>query len=141
MREFRLESKRVFDVQILPKIFSVFFRVKSNQKHVYNLFIWLKLSVVGQRKNGTFCLLQPRNFPIPSILGVTYISKDLISWDSRVFKTFLWTLNPSCGYSEHSSDSDLSKAPTLVSVQRLETILKAKKKFESLYNKKIQIIS
>ena len=66
-------------------------------------------------------------FPIPPILGVTYTSKDLISWDSRVFKNFLWTLNPSCGYSEHSSDSYLSNAPTLVSVQRLETSLRAKK--------------
>ena len=99
------------------------------------------MSVVGQRKNGTFCLLQPRNFPTPPILGVTYTSKALISWDSRVFKNFLWTLNPSCGYSEHSSDSYLSNAPTLVSVQRLETTLKAKTKFETFYNKKFQIIS
>ena len=99
------------------------------------------MSVVGHRKNGTFCLLQPRNSPIPPILGVTYTSKDLISWDSRVFKNFLWTLNPSCGYSEHSSDSDLSNAPTLVSVQRLETSLKAKKTFATFYSKKLQIIS
>ena len=99
------------------------------------------MSVVSQRKNEIFCLLQLRNFPIPPILGVTYTSKDLISWDSRVFKTFLWTLNPSYVYSEHSSDSDLSKAPTLVSVQRLETSLKAKKNLKLFIIKSFKLLA
>ena len=64
MEELQIDQKSGDLLRKLWKCFEVFFHLKTNQKHIYNVIIRPKLSVVGKREDSKF-YTQPPNLPSP----------------------------------------------------------------------------
>ena len=63
------------------KCSQVFFQVKRNQKHIYNVFIRPKLNIVGQRENSKICpsnLEIERTFLGDPVCNVVNLTKNVL---------------------------------------------------------------
>ena len=134
-----MESNASFKIQIVLKMFSNFSscqkQLEKYLRHVYTT----KIECCNQARKWAFWPLPASKLTLPRIAGVTkfYMSQTIrFSVLLECFQNCLWTLKSSCGYPKYSSDSGISNAPTLVSVQRLKIGLKAKKNNLYLFGQK-----
>ena len=67
MEELQIDQKfGVFLLRVLRKCSEVFFQLETNQKHIYNVIIRPKLSVVSKHEDSKFYpLAQPPYLPPP----------------------------------------------------------------------------
>ena len=87
MEEFQIDRKCAVFLRVLRKCSEVFFRLETNQKHIYNVIIRAKLSVVSKHEDSKFYLFPNLHICRLPMAGVT---KDLnieISDESFEFKS------------------------------------------------------
>ena len=72
MEKLQIDQEVGVFLRVFRKFSEVFFQLETNQKHVYNVIIRPKLSVVGKREDSKF-YLQSSNLPPPIAGAISLI--------------------------------------------------------------------